>query len=182
MNPTSGTGERQGERGDATAMLTLLYQRHWSDLVQYVNGMLSDLHQAEEIAQETMLRAWRHADKLAPEHGPVWGWLSRVAHNITVDRIRRKRARPAEVNEAFAAPNLTVTLDHSADVINSIYVRDLVAQLPQAQREVLYLIYCEDRTCAEAAAILRVPVGTVKSRLHYALRHLRKTLAADPRR
>jgi RNA polymerase sigma-70 factor, ECF subfamily len=180
MNLAVGTGEPQIERGEPTATLNLLYQRYWSDLVQYVNGMLSDAHQAEEIAQETMLRAWRNAEKLAPERGSVWGWLTTVARNITVDRIRYKRVRLTEVNESFAPPNLMVTADHSPDVINSIYVAKIVAQLPPAQREVLDMIYRHDRTCAEAAVILGIPVGTVKSRLHYALGHLRTILAADP--
>ncbi len=180
MNVAIAAGEQHGTRGDGTANLTMLYERHWSDLVRYVNGTLSDVHQAEEIAQETMLRAWRHAEKLSPERGSVWGWLTTVAHNVMVDRIRYKRARPAEVNESFAAPSLMITADHSSDVANSIYLVNVVARLPRTQREVLYLVSCQDRTCAEAARILDVPVGTVKSRLHYALRNLRTTLACDP--
>ncbi len=180
MNVVASTGAPQGDRGDSTAMLTLLYERHWSDLIQYVNRKLSDRHQAEEIAQETMLRAWRHAEQLAPERGSVWGWLSRVAHNLTVDHIRYKRARLTEVNESFAAPNLMAAVDHSDDVVDSIHLANIIAQLPRAQREVLYLIYWQNRTCAEAAAILDVPVGTVKSRLHQALRHLRTLLGCGP--
>ena len=93
-----------------------------------------------------------------------------------VDRIRRVRARPAEVDEAAAAPAMHVTADHSPDVANSVDVQRAIAQLQPAHRAVLFLVYYNDRTCAEAAAILRVPTGTVKSRLHYALRHLRAVL------
>jgi RNA polymerase sigma-70 factor, ECF subfamily len=180
--PVEGSAQSTSGSGDATATLTVLYERHWSDLVQYVNGMLSDVHQAEEIVQETMLRAWRHADKLTPERGSVWGWLTSVAHNVMVDRIRHRRARPAEVNESLGGPSTMVTADHSPDVANAIYVASIVAQLPPAQRQVLHLMYFQDRTCAEAAAILGVPVGTVKSRVHYALRQLRTTLAEEPTR
>ncbi len=160
------------------AALNNLYAQYWKDLVKYVNGMLYDLHQAEEIAQETMLRAWRHAENLVPERGSVWGWLSRVAHNIMVDRIRYKRARPKEV-DAAAVYGAHVVDDHSTGVENSVYVLEAIAQLQPAHREVLFLVYYGDRTCAEAAAILGVPVGTVKSRLHYALRHLRNVLGPD---
>jgi RNA polymerase sigma-70 factor (ECF subfamily) len=167
--------------GGAATGLDQLYAQYWTDLVKYINGMLSDPHQAEEIAQETMLRAWRHAEKLTPERGSVWGWLSRVAHNVMVDRIRRKRARPAEVDEAAATPAMHVTADHSLDVANSIDVQRALAQLQPAHRAVLYLVYFNDRTCAEAAVILGVPVGTVKSRLHYALRCLRTILGENRR-
>ncbi len=161
---------------DADVFVGRLYAQCWSDLVSYVNGMLSDRHQAEEIVQETMLRAWRHAGKLTPERGSVWGWLCRVAHNVMVDRIRYKRARPAEVEEA-AASDASVVPDHGPEVVDSIYVLRALAQLQPAHRAVLVLVYYRDHTCAEAAAVLGVPVGTVKSRLHYALRQLRILLA-----
>ncbi len=164
---------------DADAVLDKLYALYWSDLVSYVNGMLADPHQAEEIVQETMLRAWRHADKLTPDRGSVWGWLCRVAHNAMVDRIRHKRARPAEVEETAATSNARVVVDHGPDVVDSVHVVRVLALLQPAHRAVLYLVYYQDRTCVEAAAVLGVPVGTVKSRLHYGLRHLRVLLAAD---
>ena len=177
--PAADNGPSAAPECDRDAVLDDLYARYWTDLVRYVNGMLLDLHQAEEIAQETMLRAWRHADKLTPERGSIWGWLCRVAHNIMVDRIRRKRARPVEVDETHA-PDAHVVADHGPDVLNSVYVLRALAQLQPAHRAVLYLVYYQDRTCTEAAVTLGVPVGTVKSRLHYALRHLRAVLAARP--
>jgi RNA polymerase sigma-70 factor (ECF subfamily) len=163
---------------DADVFVSRLYVQYWSDLVSYVNGMLSDRHQAEEIVQETMLRAWRHAASLTPERGSVWGWLCRVAHNVMVDRIRYKRARPAEVEETAAA-DAGVVADHGPEVVDSLYVLRALAQLQPAHRAVLYLVYYQGRTCAEAAVTLGVPVGTVKSRLHYALRQLRTVLTDE---
>ena len=61
----------------------------------------------------------------------------------------------------------------------SVYVAHAIAQLQPTHRAVLFLVYYQDRTCVEAAAVLGVPVGTVKSRLHYALRHLRDVLGQD---
>ena len=165
--------------GDAAVVLDNLYARYWNDLVAYLNSMLSDRHQAEEIAQETMLRAWRYADRLTSDRGSVWGWLCRVARNIMVDRIRHRRARPTEVEETVAAPRGTVTVDHSAGVVDSVYVARAMAELGPAHRAVLLLVYYDDRTCVEAAAVLGVPVGTVKSRIHYALRQLRAALERD---
>jgi RNA polymerase sigma-70 factor, ECF subfamily len=167
------TGDGSTEPRDADALVEDLYGRYWRYLVNYVNQKLSDSHQAEEIVQETMLRAWRHADKLDPERGSVKAWLCRVAHNIMVDRIRHKRARPAEVDEATAPQDAHLTGDHSSDVVGSVDVQRAIARLQPGHRAVLYLVYFTGRTCAEAAVILGVPVGTVHSRLHYALRHLR---------
>jgi RNA polymerase sigma-70 factor, ECF subfamily len=179
-SPRGGAdGQSQPAGGDAAAVLDQLYAQHWANLVNYVNRRLNDLHQSEEIAQETMLRAWQHADELTPHRGSVWGWLCRVARNIMVDRIRHKRARPAEVDETAAAHNAHVTADHSPDVVNSVSIARAIAQLSPEHREVLYLVYYQGRTCAEAAAVLGIPVGTAKSRLHRALCHLRGVLAPE---
>jgi RNA polymerase sigma-70 factor, ECF subfamily len=176
--PTAQEARPPPAVGAADAVLESLYTRYWADLVSYVNGMLSDRHQAEEIVQETMLGAWRHAEKLTPERGSVWGWLCRVAHNIMVDRLRRERARPTET-EKTAGSDTRVVADHSLEVTNSVYVLRALGWLQPGHRTVLYLVYYQDRTCSEAAAILGVPIGTVKSRLHYAMRQLRTILAED---
>src|SRR6266550_9208874 len=159
--------------GGAGAFVDDLYARYWTRLVRYVSRMLRDPHQAEEIAQETMLRAWRHADSLSVGRGSLWNWLRRVAYNITVDRMRHRQARPAEVVETAAGPDANATADHSDDVVNSLYIANAIARLQPAHRAVLLLVYFHHRTCAEAAVVLGVPVGTVKSRLHSALRQIR---------
>ncbi len=175
--PAAEDNPRPTPAGDqAAAVLHPLYARHWTDLVSYVNRMLKDLHQAEEIAQETMLRAWQHAHELTPDRGSVRGWLRRVAYNIMIDRIRRERARPTEVDQTAATLNAPVTADHSPDVATSIDVARAIAQLAPDHRAILDLIYYQHRTCAEAAAVLTIPVGTAKSRLHRALRQLHDLL------
>ena len=165
-----------GPEEAAEAFLTSLYAQYWTKLQAYVRRMISDPHLAEEIVQETMLRAWRNADVLSQQTGSVWGWLSKVARNIVVDHIRRKAARPTEVEDAVAGPRCGLTADHSDDVIDSVDVAAVIARLSPAHRAVLHELYFSDRTCAEAARVLGVPVGTVKSRLFYALRQLRHDL------
>ena len=163
---------------DGDAVLADLYDRYWADLVTYVNRMLNDPQQAEDVAQETMLRAWRHAADLRPERGSVRGWLYRVARNVMIDKIRHKRARPTEVRDTAAVPHQSQAVaDHAPEVVEAVFVARAIAQLQPAHRAVLNLVYYQDRSCAEAAVLLGVPVGTVKSRLHYALRHLRNVLA-----
>ena len=157
------------------AVLRRLYAEHWTPLVSYATRLIRDRQQAEDVAQETMLRAWRHADTLSPERGLVWAWLARVAHNITVDRIRARRVRPAEVNET-AAGGVAGTPDHADGVLDAVFVAGLLARLSPAHSAVLYEVYYANRTCAEAAAVLGIPVGTVKSRLHHAMLRLKADL------
>jgi RNA polymerase sigma-70 factor (ECF subfamily) len=141
--------------------------------------MLSDPHQAEDVVQETMLRAWRKLDTLSPEQGSVGGWLRRVSYNIAVDRLRAKRARPPEVDESYTSAATWSVADHADAAVNSAFVARALATLTPSHRAVLHQLYFADRTCAEAAKVLGIPEGTVKSRLYHALRKLRSALAEE---
>ncbi|GAA2346317.1 sigma-70 family RNA polymerase sigma factor [Saccharopolyspora halophila] len=173
------------ERPDSAAepaaerALRTLYDEHYSRLLSYVNQILSDPHHAEDVVQETMLRAWQHADSLTPERGSIWGWLTRVAHNIAIDRIRARKARPAEVEEHAGASVTAELADHSEAVVTRIAVTSMVNRLNPAHRSVVYEVYYNDCTADRAASALGIPPGTVKSRLHHAMRHLKDS--TEPR-
>src|ERR1700722_11160884 len=96
-----------GERGqadhpgtNADEIVTRLYRDNGAFVLSYVTALLNDRFLAEDVVQETMLRAWRHCGEFSAERGSVRGWLVRVAHNIAVDKIRMRRSRPAEVAES----------------------------------------------------------------------------------
>jgi RNA polymerase sigma-70 factor, ECF subfamily len=156
---------------DPSRLVRSLYAQYRPTLLAYVTQLLSDPYQAEDVVQETMVRAWRNADLLTPERGSISAWLKRVAHNVAVDKMRARRARPAEIQVAEAP--IQVMVDHSANVVESIFVKRALERLTPAQRAVLQEVYFADRTAAQAAKVLGVPVGTVKSRVHHALRNLR---------
>jgi RNA polymerase sigma-70 factor, ECF subfamily len=156
---------------DPQALLRTLYTDHAPALRAYVTRLLSDPHQAEDVVQETMLRAWRNAEILVPERGSVNGWLMRVAHNIAVDKIRARKARPDEVEESAATPRRLD--DHASAVVDSVFVARALSRLSPAHREVLRVVYFADHTAVQAAKVLGLPVGTVKSRTYHALRRLK---------
>ncbi|GLY77525.1 sigma-70 family RNA polymerase sigma factor [Actinoallomurus iriomotensis] len=167
--PSRDTGPLPEDEG--RTLVHRLYADHGAMLLAYVTRLLSDPYQAEDVVQETMLRAWRNAGRLSSGQGSTAAWLRRVAHNICVDRFRARRARPAEVAaDAAAAPSAE---DHAGAVVDSVVVARALSRLGPAHREVLSVVYFADRTAAEAAVLLDLPVGTVKSRVHHALRRLR---------
>jgi RNA polymerase sigma-70 factor (ECF subfamily) len=159
---------------DAQALVTALYAEYGTTLLTYVTRLLADPYQAEDVVQETMLRAWRNADRLTPERGSVSGWLTRVAHNIAVDKIRARKARPAEVDEGTAEPSSLG--DHATTVVDSLFLADALTRLSPAHRETLREVYFADQTAAQAAETLGLPIGTVKSRIYHALPRLRACL------
>ncbi|HUZ24182.1 MAG TPA: sigma-70 family RNA polymerase sigma factor [Streptosporangiaceae bacterium] len=168
----------QLRRVDAEAMAAQLYRDNGAFVLSYVTGLLKDRHLAEDVVQETMLRAWLHCGQFSAEKGSVRGWLLRVAHNVAMDKIRMRRSRPTEVAED-AAPEALVE-DHADAVVTALHVRHALARLSPGHREVIEQVYLNGCTAREAAARLGIPEGTAFSRSYYALRILRQELGAVP--
>jgi RNA polymerase sigma-70 factor (ECF subfamily) len=145
-------------------------------LHKYVRRLLpGDPHRAEDIVQETHLRAWRHLDTVAAARSPQ-AWLSRVARNLAIDWSRRSAARPSEVEEDVTAMVWPPGDDLYHAVLDRTVLIDALRNLSPLHREVLILVHYQDRTHAEVAGALGVPPGTVKSRAHYATRELLRAL------
>lgn len=157
------------------AALRVLYEQHAAPLLGYALRLSGgDRGRAEDIVQETLLRAWRHPQALDPERGPVRSWLFTVARNVAVDAHRARRARPQEVGDEPLA--LVPAADEIEQALDTWLVSDALATLSADHRAVLVETYYRGRSVAEAAAVLGVPPGTVKSRTFYALRALRLAL------
>jgi len=169
-----GAHEPREPGQDAEAIVIQLYRENGAFVLSYVTGLLRDRHLAEDVVQETMLRAWRHCAQFSEQKGSVRGWLIKVAHNVAMDKIRMRRSRPAEVAED-AAPEALVA-DHADTVVTALHVREALARLSPSHRAVIEEIYLNGHTAREAAARLGIPEGTVFSRSYYALRILRREL------
>ncbi len=156
------------------ALVQALYREHAEPLLGYVRALVGgDVRKAEDIVQETLLRAWRHSDALTAQTARPW--LFRVARNLVLDGHRASRRRPYEVP--------TDTLESNGDTVDELdralvawQVADALRALSPAHREVLVELYFRDRSIADTAERLRIPDGTVRSRAYYALRALKLAL------
>src|SRR3954451_15707186 len=155
--------------------LRALYKQHAAPLLAYAVRLCGgDRGRAEDIVQETLLRAWRHPQALDPERGPLRSWLFTVARNVAVDAHRARRARPSEVgDEALALVPAGDEIEHALD---TWLIAEAMSSLTPDHRAVLVETYYRGRSVAEAASALGVPPGTVKSRTFYALRALKLAL------
>jgi RNA polymerase sigma-70 factor, ECF subfamily len=136
-----------------------------------------DRYAAEDVVQETWVRAWRNLDRLTENHGSVRGWLMRVAHNIAVDQHRGRRARPTEVELPDQDLEYVAVAQAASDEVETrVVVGAILDGLSAVHRTTLVEVYYADRTAASAAEALGVPAGTVKSRLFNALRALREVV------
>jgi RNA polymerase sigma-70 factor (ECF subfamily) len=162
-------------RTDDGELLRALHDEHGGALWSYVVGLTNgDRTQAQDVVQETMLRAWRNPQVLAQTSGSARGWLFTVAKRIVIDDWRTARARRERVTEYL--PERPVP-DGTDRIVDRHLVVAALRTLSAEHRAVLLECYFRGSSVAEASAALGVPAGTVKSRTHYALRALR--LAVD---
>jgi RNA polymerase sigma-70 factor (ECF subfamily) len=157
------------------AALRALFDQHAAPLMSYALRLTAgDRGRAEDVVQETLLRAWRHPEALDEQRGPVRSWLFTVARNVAVDAHRARRARPSEVgDDALALVPAGDEIEHALD---TWLLADAMSSLTPDHRAVLVETYYRGRSVAEAASALGVPAGTVKSRAFYALRALKLAL------
>ncbi|MBV9292249.1 MAG: sigma-70 family RNA polymerase sigma factor [Frankiales bacterium] len=155
--------------------LRLLYEQHAAPLLSYALRLTGgDRGRAEDIVQETLLRAWRYPEALDPQRGPVRSWLFTVARNVAVDAHRARRARPPEVGEDALA--VVPAVDEIEQALDTWLVADALATLSPDHRAAIVETYFRGRSVADAASVLGIPPGTVKSRTFYGLRALRLAL------
>jgi RNA polymerase sigma-70 factor (ECF subfamily) len=162
--------------GDEDAeLLRAMFAEHGDALYAHALRLASgDRQRAEDLVQETLLRAWRHPEALDPDRGSVRAWLFTTARNLAIDSWRRRSVRVGEVI-TDALPEAPSD-DETDRTVEAWLIAEALARLSPVHREVLVECFYQGRSVAEAAARLGVPPGTVKSRTHYALRSLRLVL------
>ncbi|MFF5263276.1 sigma-70 family RNA polymerase sigma factor [Actinomadura viridis] len=173
-----GTAGRAAGTGPGTGperLVAGLYRDHHRPLMALVLRLTGgDRGWAEDVVRETMTRAWRGADRIDPA-APVMPWLAAVARRIVVDQRRRRGTRPPEA-PGGGPPAGRAGADEIDRLLRRVVIADALESLPAPQREVLTETVLRGRTAGEAAQALGVPVGTLKSRVHHALRALHAVL------
>jgi RNA polymerase sigma-70 factor, ECF subfamily len=159
---------------DADAAIRQLYRGHAKALHVYVARFCTDRTSADDVVQETFIRAWRHLPKLRADDRPIRPWLFRVARNLLIDADRAARARPVVVQPL---PDEEAGTDSALDqVLDRDQVSAALQHLSPAHRAVLIEAFYNGGSLAAVARKLGIPHGTARSRMHYALLALRQQL------
>jgi len=147
------------------------YAAHAGELYGFATRSLGDAGLAEEAVQETFLRAWRAGKRFDPEIGSLRTWLFAILRNVVIDLGRARAARPM-LAEGGAEPSV----EPIEETLLAWQVEEAMRRIGDQHREILVQTYYRGRPYAEVATELGIPVGTVKSRVYYALRALRIAL------
>ena len=187
---TSGVRESEEDQGDVVRSLAArlvegdetaleaVYDR-WSALVHtYALRALQDVHDAEEVTQQVFISAWRSRHTLTPSPAALPAWLIGIARHKVAD-VRAARARDADRVAAAAAVPGAVEADTSAadeEIADRLVVRQAVEELPDPRRTIMFLAFWEQRSHAEIAETVGLPLGTVKSHVRRGLVRLHEQL------
>jgi len=169
-------------QADDLAAFEQFFDRYRVLIYRTAYGLTGDPGAAEEILQDTFVRAYRHRSSLRTDVSPV-PWLHRVALNLCYSRLGRRRLVTGPIGEAEAA-TLRDAAAEPAEMAEREELRRAVragvASLSPKHQSVVVLYYLHGMSLQETASALGIRLGTVKSRLHYALGALRKSISLEP--
>ncbi|QWQ28640.1 RNA polymerase sigma factor SigW [Bacillus sp. JNUCC-22] len=175
---------KQVKKGDQNAFAEIV-DLYKDKIYQLCYRMLGNVHEAEDIAQEAFIRAYVNIDSFDVNR-KFSTWLYRIATNLTIDRIRKKKPDYYLDAEVAGAEGLTMYSQIAADgvlpedAVLSLELSDTIQKkilkLPDKYRTVIVLKYIDELSLIEIGEILNIPVGTVKTRIHRGREALRKQL------
>jgi RNA polymerase sigma-70 factor (ECF subfamily) len=155
--------------------------RHFAPRVKaYMARTGSSSAMAEELMQETMVAVWNKSALYDPSKGAASSWIFAIARNQRIDAFRRDRRPEFDLEDPALAADPDPLADDAIETAQTAeQVRGALAGLPTDQAEVLRLAYYEDKSQTEIADALKLPLGTVKSRMRLAFSKLKLTLSGD---
>ncbi len=161
--------------GDEWAAVTFVrrYQRRVFGLA---HAMLGDAGAAEDVAQEALTRAWRHAQIFDARRGSVATWVLTITRNLAIDSLRVRRSLTMSAQELVGLQEPDLQADPPAHVDTTVEVRRALGGLPTHQRRAVVLAALYGFTAAEIAEVEKIPLGTAKTRIRSGLMKLRDAL------
>jgi RNA polymerase sigma-70 factor (ECF subfamily) len=164
--------------GDERAAVTFV-RRYQKRVFGLAIGLLNDASVAEEVAQEALLRAWRHAPVFDARRGTVTSWVLTITRNLAIDAMRQRRALPTDPDDLVAlglASGGRPVEDVAVASQLSPNLRGALRSLPAEQRRATVLAALYGRTAEEISQSESIPLGTAKTRIRTGLQKLRSAL------
>ncbi len=168
--------QSRSRRREDEGALRRAYDAHAGELFGFALRSLGDRGLAEEVVQETFLRAWRSREKFDEGRGSLRTWLFAIARNLVIDAVRARNSRPAAAASPENPKEAEATEDPSEEALRGMIVSEALESLSEDHRFVINEVYYRDRKYSEVAEEIGVPPVTLRSRMYYALKSLRLVL------
>lgn len=152
-----------------------LYSMYSASLLGIISRIINDTEIAEDVLQETLIKIWNSISLYNPTKGRLFTWMVNLARNLAIDKVRSKDFRNHSKNQ-----DLDIHVNNYDQLNNTVYkpehlgVKELVAKLKPEQQKIVDLIYFKGYTHVEVSDELKIPLGTVKTRLRMGIIELRK--------
>lgn len=144
-----------------------IYHTHADSVYSFLMFKLHDEHLAEELMQETFLAVYEQKEGVVQIES-LKAWILTIARNKLVDHLRKDREQVRLVQEMMP--------EEAEKASDGVFVEELLGQLPEPERTIVYGLYVEGLTCNELGQMLAIPEGTVKSKAYYARQNLARWL------
>jgi RNA polymerase sigma-70 factor, ECF subfamily len=156
-----------------------LYDEYGPGALALVHDAIRDRAAAEDVFQQVLLEAWLRCRSYDPTRASLRTWLATIARSRTIDHLRRRVPEPWD--PATAAASAAGAEEHGAEILDRLMLDELLRRLPPAEAEVVRLRFHIGLSQSQISTLTGLPLGTVKSRMTSALRHLRSMLEEEAR-
>jgi len=153
--------------------IELVFIHYGSLLLNVINRVLRDDAMSEDVLQSVLLKIWQNGHNFDPAKGALFTWLVRVSKNAAIDKTRTKDYRLTQESKNGVEVVSIAESVAGDDDMESLYAKQLIAQLPEEQRMLINMSFFEGYTHKEICERLDMPLGTVKTRIRTAIKHLR---------
>lgn len=156
--------------------VALIFINYGSLLLNVINRVLRDDAMSEDVLQSVLLKIWQNGHKFNSSKGSLFTWLVRISKNAAIDKTRTKDFRLSQQSKNGIEVVSIANTVAAEDEMERLYARQLIAQLPQDQKVLINMSFFEGYTHKEICEKLNIPLGTVKTRIRTAIKHLRSII------
>ena len=154
-------------------VISLIFDHYGVLLLNSIKRVIKDQMMAEEVLQQVLIKVWNNASSFNPDKGSLFTWLVNIGRNAAIDKTRSKDFRLSQESERSVELVNISEQERTEDQFEKMYVLQLINQLPEVQRKLINMSYFEGYSHREISELLEMPLGTVKTRIRLAIKHLR---------
>lgn len=154
----------------------MVFTHYGALLLNVINRVIQDEVMSEDVLQSVLLKIWQNGHNFDPSKGSLFTWLVRVSKNAAIDKTRTKDYRLSQESKLGVEVVSIAESMSGGDEMETLYAKQLIAQLPEEQKRLINMSFFEGYTHKEICERLNMPLGTVKTRIRAAIKHLRSVI------